>query len=415
MKKPLIALLLSFSVSALAEVTYEQLLQDPDNIELNQQYIREQLAAGELSQALVSIERVILLKPLDMDARLARAQVLFRLGNMTSAQQELEALDQLPLGERLEEQVDQLLSEVIARQQRWSFEGNVSIGLGYDDNIGGTTDTGERANILGEISSFKPGDAEDIKSQRSDYDGTISGNLRVGYDLGNQNQDRVFATIRGIQTRGEDSEIKNSQNFGLSLGLNFNRAPYSSEIYIDWSAIRRNDIQQLSNDDPQPKKPQDNINAYTVGIKSTRTIGTNSITASLSHSIANYFGKENSNRNDSSSTNLGLSHFRMLDEKVAAIGTLGAEFKSAEKPDEDLAKATQNRDTLSIGGSIIWQPVAGHRLTLGAQLKKLNYKDRLVIEGANEIETSDQFVRDDTQTTYSLSYTLFGAVVDPSL
>ena len=130
MKKPLIALLLSFSVSALAEVTYEQLLQDPDNIELNQQYIREQLAAGELSQALVSIERVILLKPLDMDARLARAQVLFRLGNMTSAQQELEALDQLPLGERLEEQVDQLLSEVIARQQRWSFEGNVSIGIG---------------------------------------------------------------------------------------------------------------------------------------------------------------------------------------------------------------------------------------------------------------------------------------------
>ena len=206
MKKPLIALLLSFSVSALAEVTYEQLLQDPDNIELNQQYIREQLAAGELSQALVSIERVILLKPLDMDARLARAQVLFRLGNMTSAQQELEALDQLPLGERLEEQVDQLLSEVIARQQRWSFEGNVSIGIGYDDNIGGTTDTGERANILGGISSFKPGDAEAIESQRSDYDGTISGNLRVGYDLGNQNQDRVFATIRGSQTRGEEAK-----------------------------------------------------------------------------------------------------------------------------------------------------------------------------------------------------------------
>ena len=218
---------------------------------------------------------------------------------MTSAQQELEALDQLPLGERLEEQVDQLLSEVIARQQRWSFEGNVSIGIGYDDNIGGTTDTGERANILGGISSFKPGDAEAIESQRSDYDGTISGNLRVGYDLGNQNQDRVFATIRGSQTRGEDSEIKNSRNFGLSLGLNFNRAPYSSEIYIDWSAIRRNDIQQLSNDDLQPtgdKKPQDEINAYTAGIKSTRTFGTNSITASLSHSIANYFGKKQPKR-----------------------------------------------------------------------------------------------------------------------
>ena len=418
MKKPLTALLLTFSVSAPAEVTYEQLLQDPDNIELNQQYIREQLAAGELSQALVSIERVILLKPLDMDARLARAQVLFRLGNMTSAQQELEALDQLPLGDRLDEQVDQLLSEVIARQKRWSFEGNVSIGLGYDDNIGGHTDTGNVALNDGSVQINGYSDSENVNFQRSDYDATVSLSLQANYDLGNQTNDSVYASIRASKARGNDSEIKNNHSFGIGIGARINRAPWSSEAFIDWAATRRGDIQPLNSDlkADGEKEPQDDINVQTLGLKTKKTFDRNTLTATFSYSLADYFGQDTSNKNDSKTTSVSVSNFVMLNDSVALINSVAADRRSADKPNVNLAKATQNRDTISLGGTILWQVAPGHRLTASATVKKLDYKDLLLISGPDDPQPrDDQFVRDDTQTTYSLSYTLFGAVVDPSL
>ena len=68
MKKLITTAVLLTAVSAQAEVTYEQILMDPDNVSLNQAYVRERLAAGDLSQALVSVERIILLQPLNMDA-----------------------------------------------------------------------------------------------------------------------------------------------------------------------------------------------------------------------------------------------------------------------------------------------------------------------------------------------------------
>ena len=151
MKKLITTAVLLTAVSAQAEVTYEQILMDPDNVSLNQTYVRERLAAGDLSQALVSVERIILLQPLNMDARVARAQILMRLGNMTSAKQELDALDALPLGDRLSSQVDELLAEVEAQQQRWSVLGSVSFGFSSDDNVGNHTDTGRTANASGQI------------------------------------------------------------------------------------------------------------------------------------------------------------------------------------------------------------------------------------------------------------------------
>ena len=94
MKKLAIALASVAALSSLntasAEITFEQILADPDNIELNRTYALERIQARDIKPALSAIERVIHANPLDLGARLIRAQILIYLGDFALARGELE-------------------------------------------------------------------------------------------------------------------------------------------------------------------------------------------------------------------------------------------------------------------------------------------------------------------------------------
>src|SRR5271169_2770221 len=46
-----------------ADVTYAQVLKDPDNIELNQRFANKQVRNGELKGASATLERILMLNP----------------------------------------------------------------------------------------------------------------------------------------------------------------------------------------------------------------------------------------------------------------------------------------------------------------------------------------------------------------
>ena len=75
-----------------AEVDWMDILADPDNQRLNQQFISERLAGGDLPAALSAVERLVNQRPADVGLRLIRAEILVNLGNDTLATGELEAL-----------------------------------------------------------------------------------------------------------------------------------------------------------------------------------------------------------------------------------------------------------------------------------------------------------------------------------
>ena len=137
-------------------------------------------------------------------------------------------------------------------------------------------------------------------------------------------------------------------------------------------------------------------------------MGDTTLSGGVSYADADFSGRDAavSDRNDATTASINAGLFTMLSDSLALSVSAGFEEREADKPSVTLAEETQNREAISAGGSLIWQSAPGHRWTLGAQVKKLDYEKQL---------STDQFVRDDTQTTYSLSYTLFGAVVDPSL
>lgn len=133
----LIAMLLFFaggSLQAMAQVQWGDILQDPDNIELNERFVTERLAAGDLPAALSAVERVINLNPADIGLRLLRAEILVNLGNDTLATGELDALAQLPISADQRRIIARLQNVIDSRSQRWRPLVTASFGLQASDN-----------------------------------------------------------------------------------------------------------------------------------------------------------------------------------------------------------------------------------------------------------------------------------------
>ena len=121
MKKSLLfaALFFGATFSAHANVSYSDILADPDNVELNQKYAVEQLEAGNAKGALAAIERVLAARPTDLGARLFRARILMALGSDLQADSELQALAKLPLPEAQASMVANMREQIASRRRAW--------------------------------------------------------------------------------------------------------------------------------------------------------------------------------------------------------------------------------------------------------------------------------------------------------
>ncbi|MEC7238315.1 MAG: hypothetical protein VXW17_09830, partial [Pseudomonadota bacterium] len=117
-----------------AEVSWIDILADPDNQTLNQQFISERLAKGDLPAALSAVERLINKRPADVGLRLIRAEILVNLGNDTLATGELEALAQLPLAADQKARVSELASVIKKRAKRWRTIVSAAVGMSGSDN-----------------------------------------------------------------------------------------------------------------------------------------------------------------------------------------------------------------------------------------------------------------------------------------
>ncbi|MCM8794329.1 MAG: tetratricopeptide repeat protein [Candidatus Omnitrophica bacterium] len=88
------------------EISYEQILADPDNVELNIRYARAQIARGNLKAAATALERILLIDPSLAQVQLLYGIVLFRLDNTEEAERMLIAVRGMEIPPSLREEVD---------------------------------------------------------------------------------------------------------------------------------------------------------------------------------------------------------------------------------------------------------------------------------------------------------------------
>ena len=116
------------------KITYAQILADPDNIDLNFQYARNQAAEGDLRGAAGTLERILLINPKLPQVRLIYAIVLFRLDNIDEAEREFRAVSGLDLSPSLRAEIASYLKRIEQRRKRTRYSAQVTFGPHYDSN-----------------------------------------------------------------------------------------------------------------------------------------------------------------------------------------------------------------------------------------------------------------------------------------
>lgn len=223
---PVILLCLVMPPAAHAEVTWSDLLADPDNVGLNQQFASERLAENDLPAALSAVERLIILRPTDIPARILRAEILVNLANDTLAKGELEALAKLPLPPEQKERIKRLQDILDSRARRWRTTASLSLGVRGSDNANNYPSSGLMDFKLNTTTPSSTRQYESFggatKTTR-EAAGVASAVVATTYELPNQDRDSLTAGITHAETRARKYEYLTSSTTtafaGASLRL----------------------------------------------------------------------------------------------------------------------------------------------------------------------------------------------------
>lgn len=231
-----LGVMLALSVPAVADVSWMEILEDPDNVELNETFARERLAKGDLSAALSAVERVISETPASTDLRLLRAEILVQLTNDSLANGELQALAQLPLSAGQMRRVNELIRIVEQRRQRLIFDGRLTVGLLGTDNANIFPETGKidyRSDVLDYTS------AGDAKSKIQDVAGIANVGVGMTYDLGTQDGDVVYANVSATKMKGNRYEFLTSDTVSVSAGARVKLGPVTLQPNLGYTEANR--------------------------------------------------------------------------------------------------------------------------------------------------------------------------------
>lgn len=221
-------------------VTYEDILKDPDNINLNFRYAQNQIANGELLGASATLERILLVNPNLADVRLLYAVVLYRLDSLNEAQKELDLLKSVPLPAKIRNEVNQYQKRIKFRKKRTRFGVRESLGWGYDTNR-------NAAPHSKQLLAFNTAlDAQGSNVQRGDTHFTNITTVDVNHDLGFQAGHSVFASFTYFLQRQTKVHSLNLGSFQYEVGgtykskyFNFTPSFFASHIFLsDQSFLR---------------------------------------------------------------------------------------------------------------------------------------------------------------------------------
>ncbi len=182
-----------------APVTFEEVLANPSDVQLNFRYARQQVAAGELTGAAITLERILITQPQLQDIRLFYAIVLYRLDNFLEAETELKRIPVDDLPEKLRIEVDRYLALIERRRRTTRYYAVASLGMQYDTNVVAAPSSGKLsvANI-----QFPVSGAED------DIAFSARGTLGVNHDLGLQIESELIGelTVYDREQNTQDSQ-----------------------------------------------------------------------------------------------------------------------------------------------------------------------------------------------------------------
>ena len=194
------------------EVTYEQVLADPDNIDLNYRFARSQVRRGDVKGAAATLERILLIKPDLPMVRLFYGIVLYRLDDIVEAKRELSSVIASNPADEIRSEAETYLRLAEKREKLTHVLGGLSFAWGYDTNRNASPATGQ--SLFFDTPIQLTGSSE----RRSDTSVLFIGNVSAHRDLGTQAGHEVFAGFTYYQAEQTLVKTLNLKAYSFNAG-----------------------------------------------------------------------------------------------------------------------------------------------------------------------------------------------------
>jgi len=199
-------------------VSYEQVLAEPDNIDLNVRYALGQIRAGDVRGGAATLERVLLLDP-DLPAiRVLYAILLFRLESLDEAERELLAVRELPMDESLRRQIADWLAQIDQKRRRTRFVATIALSGQYDWNR--TAAPKSEIRLAADVPTQLSGSSV----RRHDYGGTLLTSLSVDHDMGMQRRHLLVGSATYYQSEQFHLNTFDLSAYAMDGGVAFDMA-----------------------------------------------------------------------------------------------------------------------------------------------------------------------------------------------
>jgi len=219
------------SLSEGQDVTYQQVLADPDNVALNAAYARTQIRNGDVLGASATLERVLLSHPDDVEAGLIYGLVLFRLDDTVTAQDVLSHLPNDKLNPEQRAERDRVLALIEQRKKRLRQGFTLTVGEHFDTDRNAAPNSG---NMLISDNNFTLGGS--ARAQK-DWGTLINGAYEAEYDLGTDPRMSIYGGASGLSDTQAQIKTLNNQTGGFTGGLKFEDGPISAQGGLFWNSM----------------------------------------------------------------------------------------------------------------------------------------------------------------------------------
>jgi tetratricopeptide (TPR) repeat protein len=129
--------------TAPAPPSFKDVLKNPGDARLSFRYARRQIREGNLTGAATTLDRILLQRPGLQDVRLLYGIVLYRLGDLASAEAELARVERDALPAKLQAELDRYKKRVAEAQRKTTFSLNTATGVAYETNPAAAPQSGE--------------------------------------------------------------------------------------------------------------------------------------------------------------------------------------------------------------------------------------------------------------------------------
>ena len=230
----IIALLFTLSRQTYA-VTYEEIQENPLSLSLNLKYAKEQENLGNVKNAMVTIERLLLLYPNDIDLNIYYLDLLLDLNSISKASG---VVNQLLINENsnqaLLDELGLIAKELDLQKKKpspFSLTLRTTLSITDVDNVNSISRSKTAFTANKGPDPMKTSNGEDYKFKDELYLGKIS--ALASYDLNEQN---FFTTEIGFDKQKQDDDINKIYDLkSATVSHVFYKPRYSLSIYFSWS------------------------------------------------------------------------------------------------------------------------------------------------------------------------------------